>query len=165
MTENDGVTSCFRYSTVSIISEKGSYLMEEKKGFIAEFKEFISRGSVIDLAVGVIIGTAFTAIVNSLVNDIVMPFIGYLIGGMSFESYKLTLPAIAGNEPAVIAYGAFIQAIINFLLIALVIFCVIKAINKLHKKEEKKEEAPAPSDEVKMLTEIRDLLKAQSEKK
>lgn len=138
--------------------------MKEKKGFIAEFKEFIARGSVIDLAVGVIIGTAFTAIVNSLVDDIVMPFIGYLIGGMSFESFKLTLPAIAGNDPAVIAYGSFIQAIINFLLVALVIFCVIKAINKFHKKEEAKAEEPAPSDELKMLTEIRDLLKAQSKK-
>lgn len=140
--------------------------MEEKKGFIAEFKEFISRGSVIDLAVGVIIGTAFTAIVNSLVNDMVMPFIGYLIGGVSFESFKLTLPAIAGNEPAVIAYGAFIQAIINFLLVAIVVFCLIKAINKVYKKkEEEKAEDPAPSDELKTLTEIRDLLKAQSEKK
>ena len=139
--------------------------MEEKKGFIAEFKEFISRGSVIDLAVGVIIGTAFTAIVNSLVDDIVMPILGYLIGGVSFESFKATLPAIAGNDPAVIAYGSFIEAIINFLLISLVIFCVIKAINKFHKKEEKKEEAPAPSEELKTLTEIRDLLKAQSEQK
>ena len=139
--------------------------MEEKKGFIAEFKEFISRGSVIDLAVGVIIGTAFTAIVNSLVDDIVMPILGYLIGGVSFESFKATLPAIAGNDPAVIAYGSFIEALINFLLISLVIFCVIKAINKVHKKEEKKEEEAAPSEELKTLTEIRDLLKAQSEQK
>ena len=139
--------------------------MEEKKGFIAEFKEFISRGSVLDMAVGIIIGTAFTAIVNSLVDDIVMPFIGYLIGGVSFESYKLTLPASAGNEPAVIAYGSFIQTIINFLLIALVIFLMIKGINKLHKKEEQAEEDPAPSDELKTLTEIRDLLKAQAEQK
>ena len=139
--------------------------MEEKKGFIAEFKEFISRGSVLDMAVGIIIGTAFTAIVNSLVDDIVMPFIGYLIGGVSFESYKLTLPAIAGNDPAVIAYGSFIQTIINFLLIALVIFLMIKGINKLHKKEEEAEEDPAPSDELKTLTEIRDLLKAQAEQK
>ena len=139
--------------------------MEEKKGFIAEFKEFISRGNVIDLAVGVIIGTAFTAIVNSLVDDIVMPIIGYLIGGVSFESFKATLPAIAGNDPAVIAYGAFIQAVINFLLIALVVFCVIKAINKMQKKkEEEPAEEPAPSEELKTLTEIRDLLKEQSNK-
>ena len=139
--------------------------MEEKKGFIAEFKEFISRGNVIDLAVGVIIGTAFTAIVNSLVDDIVMPIIGYLIGGVSFESFKATLPAIAGNDPAVIAYGAFIQAVINFLLIALVVFCVIKAINKVQKKkEEEPAEEPAPSEELKTLTEIRDLLKEQSNK-
>lgn len=141
--------------------------MSKKKGFIAEFKEFISRGNVIDMAVGVIVGTAFTAIVNSLVNDIVMPLIGYLIGGVSFESFKVTLPAVIdGMEPAVIAYGSFIQVVFNFLLISLVIFTVVKGINKLHKKEEPAEEEPAPaepSEELKTLTEIRDLLKAQAE--
>lgn len=141
--------------------------MSKKKGFIAEFKEFISRGNVIDMAVGVIVGTAFTAIVNSLVNDIVMPLIGYLIGGVSFESFKVTLPAVIdGMEPAVIAYGSFIQVVFNFLLISLVIFTVVKGINKLHKKEESAEEEPAPaepSEELKTLTEIRDLLKAQAE--
>lgn len=139
--------------------------MEKKKGFWAEFKEFIARGSVMDMAVGIIIGTAFTAIVNSLVNDIIMPFVGYLIGGVSFESFKVTLPAIAGNEPAVIAYGTFIQTVINFLLIALVIFLLVKGINKLHRnaEEEAAEEAPEPSEELKTLTEIRDLLKAQNE--
>lgn len=139
--------------------------MEKKKGFWAEFREFISRGNVVDMAVGVIIGTAFTAIVNSLVKDIVMPAIGYLIGGMSFESYKLTLPAIAGGEPAVIAYGTFIQTVINFILIALVIFLVIKGINKLHHKEEEEPAPEEPSEELKTLTEIRDLLKAQAEDK
>lgn len=138
--------------------------MEEKKGFWGEFKEFIARGNVLDMAVGIIVGAAFTAIVNSLVNDIIMPFIGYIIGGVSFTSFKLTLPAIAGNDPAVIAYGSFIQAVINFLLIALVVFLIIKGINKIHRKpeEEAVEEEPAPSDELKTLTEIRDLLKEQS---
>lgn len=142
------------------------FFMEKKKGFWAEFKEFISRGSVMDMAVGIIVGTAFTAIVNSLVNDILMPFIGYIIGGVSFESFKLTLPSITGGDPAVIAYGTFIQTVINFLIIALVIFLLIKGINKLHRTEEppeEPEEETEPSEELKTLTEIRDLLKAQAD--
>lgn len=127
--------------------------MEKGKGFIAEFKKFISRGNVIDLAVGVIIGTAFTAIVNSLVNDIVMPIIGLVIGGMNFEN----LAIVVGD--ATIKYGMFIQNIINFLLIALVIFIMVKAINSFHKKEEVEPEAEEPSAEVKLLSEIRDLMK------
>lgn len=130
------------------------------KKIIAEFKEFISKGSVIDLAVGVIIGGAFTAIVNSLVNDLVMPFIGWLIGGINFTEFKLALPMREGlEEQAVIAYGAFIQAVINFLLVALVIFILVKIINKFRKKkEEEPAPDPEPSDEVKLLSEIRDLL-------
>lgn len=109
---------------------------------LKEFKEFISRGSVLDMAVGVIIGGAFTAIVNSLVNDIFMPLLGLLTGGMNFAGLALRL---GENEEDVLRYGAFIAAVINFLLIALVLFFVIKAINRLRafKKEEREEAAPA----------------------
>lgn len=124
------------------------------KGFIKEFKEFISRGSVIDLAVAVVIGGAFTKIVNSLVDDIIMPIIGVIIGGINFEHLMITVGT------AEIKYGMFIQAIVNFLLIALVIFSIIKAINTFNKKKEDAPEEPAqPSEDIVLLTEIRDLLK------
>lgn len=108
-----------------------------------EFKEFISRGNVMDMAVGVIIGGAFTAIVNSLVTDLLNPLLGLLTGGVDFSSLAVTIGK--GDNPAVFAYGSFISAVINFLLISLVLFLIIKGINKLHfkKKEEEKEEAPA----------------------
>lgn len=136
-----------------------------KKGgkLISEFKEFISRGNVIDLAVGVIIGGAFTSIVNSLVNDIFMPVIGGIMSGINFTDLKIRIPAaIEGMEDVTIMYGNFIQAVVNFLLIALVVFLFVKAINKVRRKEEKAEEAaepPKPSDEVLLLREIRDELK------
>ena len=142
---------------------------KEKKGgkLIQEFKEFISRGSVLDLAVGVIIGGAFTAIVTSLVDDIIMPVVGLITGGIDFSSlaFKVKLPEELGDvAPATINYGLFIQNVINFLLTALVIFLLVKGINSFRRK---KEEAPAPdpepSDEVKLLTEIRDLM-AKDEK-
>lgn len=147
--------------------------MEKTKGFIAEFKEFISRGNVMDMAVGIIVGTAFTAIVTSLVNGIIMPFIGFLIGGLNFEDYKFVLAAATETTPEVaILYGSFIQQVINFLIIAFVVFLMIKVLNgikskaeTLRKKEEEKaaeEEAAAPS-EAELLAEIRDLLKAQTE--
>ena len=126
---------------------------------VKEFKEFISRGNVIDLAVGVIIGGAFGNIVTSLVNDIIMPIIGMIIGGINFSSLSITV------GKASIAYGNFIQNVINFLIIALCIFFVVKFMNKLaslKKKEEKKEaakEETKPSEEVLLLKEIRDLLK------
>ncbi len=124
------------------------------KGFIKEFKEFISRGSVIDLAVAVVIGGAFTKIVNSLVDDIIMPIIGVIIGGINFENLMITVGT------AEIKYGMFIQAIVNFLLISLVIFSIIKSINQFKKKEEEKPEEPAaPSEDIVLLTEIRDLLR------
>lgn len=124
------------------------------KGFIKEFKEFISRGSVIDLAVAVVIGGAFTKIVNSLVDDIIMPIIGVIIGGINFEHLMITVGT------AEIKYGMFIQAIVNFLLIALVIFSIIKSINQFKKKEEEKPEEPEkPSEDIVLLTEIRDLLR------
>ena len=126
---------------------------EKKKGVIAEFKEFISRGSVMDLAVGMIMGAAFTAIVNSLVDDIVMPLIGVILKGIDFTALMVTV------GDANITYGNFIQAIINFLCISLVIFLLVKALNKFRKKKE--EAPPEPSKEEKLLTEIRDLLKDQ----
>lgn len=138
--------------------------MSNKKGFLNEFKEFISRGSVIDLAVGVIIGSAFTAIVTSLVNDIVMPIIGMLFGGIDFTFLKYIItPADGDTVEAAIYYGNFIQNVVNFILIAFVIFMVIKFINSFHRKEEVKEEAPpaAPAEDIVLLTEIRDLLKKQ----
>ena len=128
--------------------------MKETKGIIAEFKAFIARGNVLDMAVGIIIGSAFTAIVTSLVNDIIMPIVGAIIGGIDFSGLKVTVGSSAIN------YGLFIQAIINFLLIALTVFIIIKALSKAKRKqaEEPAEEEPAPTPEVELLTEIRDLL-------
>lgn len=138
----------------------------EKKGIVTEFKEFITRGNVMDMAVGIIIGGAFTAIVTSLVNDLLMPIIGALFGGIDFSTLKYVIRAAdeaAGIEEAAIKYGSFIQAIVNFLLIALVIFFLVKAMNKFRRKKEEPAPAPAPdpepSEEVKLLTEIRDALK------
>ena len=111
------------------------------KALIKEFKEFISRGNVMDMAVGVIIGGAFTAIVNSLVNDMLMPLLSLLTGGFDFSGLCIALGE--GENAATINYGSFISAIINFRLIALVIFLIIKAINKVSRK--KKEEAPVPT--------------------
>ncbi len=123
---------------------------------IREFREFIMRGNVMDLAVAVIIGGAFTAIVNSLVADIIMPIIGVILGGVDFTSLAITV------GDAVITYGNFIQAIINFLLIALVLFLIIRAMNRMsRKKVEAPAVPPAPTVEEKLLTEIRDLLRAQ----
>ena len=138
----------------------------EKKGIVTEFKEFITRGNVMDMAVGIIIGGAFTAIVTSLVNDLLMPVIGALFGGIDFSTLKYVIRAAdeaAGIEEAAIKYGSFIQAIVNFLLIARVIFFLVKAMNKFRRKKEEPAPAPAPdpepSEEVKLLTEIRDALK------
>ena len=128
----------------------------KKPKMVDEFKTFISRGNVVDMAVGVIIGGAFGKIVTSLVDDILMPLIGVIIGGHDFSSLSIRV------GDASIAYGSFIQAIIDFLIIALCIFFIVKLMNKLMrpKKEEKKEEkAPEKSDEVKLLEEIRNLLK------
>lgn len=109
------------------------------KNFVKEFKEFISRGSVMDMAVGIIIGGAFTAIVNSLVNDVTMPLISLILGNTDFTALNIVL-AGEGETAIVLSLGNFIAAVVNFLLIALVIFMVIKSMNKLHKKPE---EAPA----------------------
>lgn len=123
---------------------------------LGAFKKFISRGNVVDMAVGVIIGGAFGKIVTSLVNDIVMPLIGLIIGGLNFSELSIKI------GEANIAYGNFIQTIVDFLIIALCIFTVIRLFEKFKKKEEAKTEEPAPvvkSDEAVLLEEIRDLLK------
>jgi large conductance mechanosensitive channel len=130
-------------------------------GLIKEFKEFISRGNVLDMAVGIIVGGAFTSIVTALVDNIITPIIGMISGGVDFSSLSVTVGS------ANLQYGAFIQAVINFLLVAFVLFMVLKAVNTaaskaqalIKKEEEEKAEAPAePSEEVKLLTEIRDAL-------
>ena len=131
-----------------------------------EFKAFVMRGNVVEMAVGVIIGGAFGKIVTSLVNDIFMPIIGVLIGNVNFSDLQIKLgEPLEGAEQAAIKYGMFIQEVVNFLIIALCIFMVIKVINKLQKK---KEEAPAPvpepTKEEVLLSEIRDALNKIAEK-
>lgn len=129
--------------------------MKKTKGFFGEFKTFIMRGNVIDLAVGVIIGGAFQAIVNSLVNDIIMPLIGLITKG-SFENLFVSLDGnkyatLAAAQEAganVLSYGVFISAIINFIIMAFVIFCIVKAINKLNDKVKKPAEEAAPTTKV-----------------
>jgi large conductance mechanosensitive channel len=135
------------------------------KKIAAEFKSFISRGNVIDMAVGVIMGTAFTAIVNSLVKEVIMPFVGYLISGINFSDLKIVITAASEDRPEVaIAYGSFIQQALNFIIIAAVVFIMVKIINRLRKKDdekaadEKKGARETPAD-VALLTEIRDLLR------
>ena len=151
-------------------------LKKKEPKTLKEFKEFINRGSVVDLAVGIIIGGAFTSIVNSLVNDVVMPVVSMIIGGFDFSNLKLTIPAyIPGIEPATINYGNFITAVINFLIIAFVIFLLVRTLNKMReraarataKAEEKKEEEKKEEqeDQTALLKEIRDLLKSSNDTK
>lgn len=130
---------------------------EKKNSFLSEFKTFIARGNVMDMAVGVIIGGAFSNITTSLINDIIMPVLGVFTNSLSFSELAVEV------GPALITYGNFIQAVLNFLVMAFVVFCLVKAMNSFHRK---KAEAPAappappePSNEEKLLTEIRDLLK------
>jgi large conductance mechanosensitive channel len=139
-------------------------------GFFQEFKEFAMRGNVVDLAVGIIIGVAFGAIVNSLVNDVIMPPIGVLMGDVDFSDLFINLsgqeyPSLAAARAAgapVIAYGAFINTVINFIIVALVIFLLVKGMNRLRQQQEQApEETPTPRQEV-LLEEIRDILKARS---
>ena len=136
------------------------------KKLLEEFKAFVMRGNVLDLAVGVIIGGAFGKIVTSLVNDIFMPIIGMIVGNVDFSSLEIKLgESVEGAEQAAIRYGMFIQEIVNFLIIALCIFMVIKVVNKLQKKnEEAPAPAPEPTKEEVLLTEIRDALNKIAEK-
>ena len=130
------------------------------KNFLDEFKKFIARGNVIDLAVGMIVGAAFTAIVSSLVDDMLMPLLGAIIGGINLSNLSIEIPWSLNGDNPIIYYGRFLQAVINFVLIAFCIFLLVKLINKIIKK---KEAAPAkPTKDQELLTEIRDLLKAQN---
>lgn len=130
--------------------------IKQKTGIIGEFKKFISRGNVLDMAVGVIVGGAFTSIVNSLVDDMLMPIIGMVLAGINFKDLGITIPW--GNEPY-INIGNFLQAVITFILTAFCVFMIVKLINMFRKKETV---APKPSKEEELLTEIRDLLKLQA---
>jgi large conductance mechanosensitive channel len=129
--------------------------------FLDEFKKFAVKGNMIDMAVGIIIGAAFGKIVSSLVNDIIMPPIGLLLGGVNFTDLKVVMKAATDTVPAVTwNYGSFIQVAIDFLIVAFVVFMLIKGINALKKKEEAAPAAPpAPTKDQVLLTEIRDLLK------
>jgi len=131
------------------------------KKFLEEFKAFAMRGNVLDMAVGVVIGGAFGKITTSLVNDIIMPLISMLTGGIDFSGWKWVLKAAEGDAAEVaVNFGSFIAVVLDFIIIAFAVFCMVKAINKLHKKKEEAPAAPpAPSAEEKLLTEIRDLLK------
>lgn len=135
-----------------------------------EFKAFIARGNVVDLAVGIIMGAAFTAIVTSLVNDIIMPPIGLLLGGIDFSNFYVDLAgnhydnldaARAAGAP-VLAYGVFVNSIIKFLIVAWAVFLLVKQVNRFRREPEPVAAPPAPSAEEKLLTEIRDLLKQRS---
>lgn len=132
--------------------------------FLSEFKKFAMRGNVVDMAVGVILGGAFGQIVTSLVNDVIMPPIGYLLGGVDFSNLAITMNPPGAAESVVIRYGAFLNTIISFLIIAFCIFIIIRMINKLTapKHTDEPAAAPAPTTEEKLLTEIRDLLQKQS---
>ena len=145
--------------------------MSEKHGFVEEFKKFITKGNVMDMAVGVIMGAAFTAIVNSMVKDILTPVLSLFLGKINFSDLKFVIKPAEGDLAEVaIAYGNFIQAVINFLLISLVIFFIVRWVNKIRTLAEvsKKKEAaapvpaPAPAPDIVLLTEIRDLLKKQN---
>ena len=120
---------------------------------LKEFKKFIARGNVLDLAVGVIVGGAFSSIVTSLVNNIFTPIIGLIVGGVDFSSLSITF------RDTKIMYGAFIQSVIDFLIVAFCLFIVVKAVNKVPHKKEEKSAKPVKSEELKTLEEIRDLLK------
>jgi large conductance mechanosensitive channel len=126
---------------------------------IKEFRDFIARGNVMDLAVGIIIGAAFTAIVNSLVSDLINPIIGFVIGGIDFSSYQISFGA--GDAAATLRYGAFLTAVINFLIIAWVVFLLVKAVNRARDtvpSEKTADEAKGPTQE-EVLIEIRDILR------
>jgi large conductance mechanosensitive channel len=160
---------------MAIETDLGGAAIKTSLGLVNEFKQFISRGNVVDLAVGVIIGGAFGQITTSLVNDIVMPPIGYLLSGVDVKSWKLTIqPPLMEPDPkhpedlthliqlkpeVVLTYGNFLQTCLNFLIISFVIFLVIKGINTLKRHEAAKPvDPPVPSAEEKLLIEIRDLL-------
>ena len=130
-------------------------------GMMSEFKEFAMKGNVVDMAVGIIIGAAFGKIISSFVEDVIMPPIGYLVGGVDFTSLGITLQEAVGDTPAVVLkYGNFLQTVFDFVIVAFAIFMAIKAMNSAKRKEEEApEEPPKPSNEEVLLTEIRDALR------
>ena len=132
-------------------------------GMVKEFKEFAMKGNMMDMAIGIVIGAAFGKIVSSVVADVLMPPLGLLLGGVNFASLKVTLKEAVGDTAAVtLNYGAFLQTVVDFVIVALAIFLMIKGINSMRKKQEEAPAAPAPppNQEV-LLTEIRDLLKTR----
>ncbi len=137
------------------------------KKFFEEFKAFAMRGNVLDMAVGVVIGGAFGKITTSLVNDIIMPLISMLTGGLDFSAWKWVLKAAEGdNAEVAVNFGNFVAVVLDFIIIAFAVFCMVKAINKMHDRlsrpvEAEPEKEPEPSKEEVLLTEIRDLLKEQ----
>ena len=146
-------------------------LAEKTTGFMAEFRKFIARGNVLDMAVGVIIGGAFGKISTSLVNDVLMPAISMLTGGIDFTDWKLVLKeAVVENGEEIAAavsinYGAFLSTVLDFLIIAFAVFCLVKGVGRLQRRREEAAPPPAPpepSAEEKLLTETRDLLRQQS---
>lgn len=132
-------------------------MKEKTTGFFGDFKQFIARGNVMDMAVGVIIGGAFSSITTSLINDIIMPLLGIFTRSITFSALSVTVGG------AVITYGNFVQAVLNFLVMAFVVFCLVKTMNSFHRKEKEAPTEPGaepePSNEEKLLAEIRDLLK------
>jgi len=155
------------------IKDQSAKLVGKSKGFIADFKKFAMRGNVIDMAVAVVMGTAFNKIISSLVNDVIMPAIGAVMGGVNFSDLKYVIsPAVIENgvetvPEAALKYGMFIQSVVDFLIIAFSMFIVIKLVALMsRKKEEAEEEAPPPPkpDDVVLLEEIRDLLKEKNDK-
>lgn len=138
------------------------------KGFLQEFRQFINRGNVLDLAVGVLIGGAFSSITSSLTKDVITPLVSIFLGGVDFSHLTVTLPNLFGgptDTPNTLNYGNFINAVLQFLMMALVVFCIVKLFNRLHRKKEAEAPAPPPppepSREELLLAEIRDLLKAE----
>jgi len=157
------------FETMSIRQAKKDLYLNGKKGsvkMLKEFKAFALKGNVIDLAVGVIIGGAFGKIVTSLVNDILMPVIGILVGGINFTNLKYVIKSAVGDQAEVaVLYGSFIQSVVDFLIIAFSIFLFVKLLTIRRKKEEAPPvpAPPSPSQEAVLLEEIRDLLKMQGE--
>jgi large conductance mechanosensitive channel len=143
--------------------KKTEHHIGKVKRFFHEFKTFAIKGNMMDMAVGMIVGGAFTALITSIVTNIATPLIGVLIG-VDFSSWHIDLPRLYGNaEPGVLAIGQFLNSLISFIIVAFVVFLFIKALNAFRKREDEKPQ-PKPTNEEKLLTEIRDILKAQAEK-
>jgi len=137
--------------------------LKKIKSFFEEFKTFALKGNMLDMAVGMIVGSAFTALVTSIVSNIATPLIGILIG-VDFSHWTIALPRLYGNaEPGTLAVGVFLNSVISFIIVAFVVFLFVKALNAFRKKEEETPPPPKPSAEELLLTEIRDLLKEQKE--